>query len=84
MYFGNLRAAYPITPSDTLGQPGDALYVGAAGNVTIFTKGTPSFPAQAVLFPAVPAGTTIPCAFTKVMATGTNIANPNLIAMVEG
>jgi len=59
--------AYAVTPSDTAGNPGVALYVGGTGTVTLVTaKG------HAVEFQAVPAGFIIPLAFTSVKATGTS------------
>jgi hypothetical protein len=57
-----------VTPSDSTVQPGgkfDALYVGGAGNVTLFTGGA------AILFTAVPAGTILPVGGTRVNSTAT-------------
>jgi hypothetical protein len=57
-----------ITPSDATVEPGgkfDAIYVGGAGNITLFTGGS------AILFTAVPVGTILPVGGTRVNATGT-------------
>jgi hypothetical protein len=64
--------AFPATPSDATAQDGVGFYVGGgAGDVTVTTRGSPEYPPQNVTFPAVPIGTIIPIAFTKIMATGT-------------
>lgn len=66
-------AAFAITPSDTaaLPSPASSIYVGGAGNVTLFPVGSP----VAIEFAAVPAGTTIPVPTQQVMATGTSATN---------
>lgn len=64
--------ASPVTPSDvTVYSPAfRALYVGGAGAVAITTAGGTD-----VVFAAVPAGTTLRVAGTKVKATGTVATN---------
>ncbi|MES2958461.1 MAG: hypothetical protein V4792_09745 [Pseudomonadota bacterium] len=60
--------AAAVTPSDTvdfLGGKAQALYVGGAGNVTAIVGGI------AVLFTAVPVGTVLRVAATRVNATAT-------------
>lgn len=61
-----LKAA-AITPSDTAFEGGSALYVGGAGNVTVDMQEGPS----PVTFTAVPVGTILPIAFTRVRSTAT-------------
>lgn len=60
-----------ITPSDTVEQDFDALYIGVTGDVTIqhTVASTP------VLFKAVPAGTILPVKGQIVKATGTTATN---------
>lgn len=69
--------ALAVVPSDTAAQFFEELWVGGLGNVTVVTQraqddfvrnGTAVVP---VLFSAVPAGTRLPVAVAKVMATGT-------------
>ena len=55
-----------ITPSDTVLQQYNAIYVGGAGNLTVIAESGDS-----LLFTAPPVGTIIPIKVTKVMATGT-------------
>lgn len=59
-----------VTPSDVTsyanGAIARALYVGVAGNVTLV-----AFDGNNVLFTAVPAGTILPIAHTRVNSTGT-------------
>jgi hypothetical protein len=64
-----------VTPSDTANVPigTKALYVEGAGNVTVQMPGA----ATPFLYTAVPAGTWLPIAPLKVMATGTNATNIN-------
>lgn len=61
-------SAAAITPSDTTVLPGGTtrgIYVGVAGNVVALIGGT------AITFTAVPAGSILPVAATRVNATGT-------------
>ena len=61
-------SAAAITPSDTIALPGGTtrgVYVGGAGNVVALIGGA------AVTFTAVPAGSILPVAATRVNATGT-------------
>lgn len=60
-----------VTPSDTVEQDFDALYVGVTGDVTI--QHTVS--SVAVLYKAVPAGTILPVKGQIVKATGTTATN---------
>lgn len=68
-----------ITTSDATLQAGgkfDAVYVGGAGNITLFTGGA------AILFTAVPVGSILPVAGTRVNATGTTATA--LVALRRG
>jgi len=58
--------AYAVTPSDTVSNPGVALYVGGAGNVAVTTQ-----KGHVVTFQNVPAGSILPINFGLVMATNT-------------
>lgn len=63
-----LDQAYAVTPSDTVSFTQGkcrALYVGGAGNVTAIVGGA------AVLFTAVPVGTTLWIGATRVNSTAT-------------
>jgi hypothetical protein len=64
-----------VTPSNTLPVPPGtkALYVEGTGNVTVQMPGAPS----TFTYTAVPAGTWLPIAPEKVMATGTSATNIN-------
>lgn len=66
----SFQAAQAVTPSDstTYTPPLAALYVGGTGGVTV----VPASGGAAVLFAGVPAGTVLPIACSKVMATGTS------------
>lgn len=55
-----------VTPSDATLLAFKALYVGGTGNVTLIDESGTS-----VLFSALPVGSYIWCAGSKVMATGT-------------
>lgn len=57
--------ASAVTPSDTVEAGGSALYVGGTGNVTVNMQNG----GNAVTFAAVPAGTILPIAFSRVRAT---------------
>ena len=76
---GNLDGysrAIAVTPSDATNFTEGAchaIYVGGAGNITAVVSGT------AVLFTAVPVGTTLRIRATRVNATGT--AATNLVAL---
>ena len=61
--------AAAITPSDTtdLAVVTRGVYVGGAGNITVNMADT----GAAVLFTAVPVGTILPIAISRVKATGT-------------
>ena len=63
------RAAV-VTPSDTIGASGGALYVGGAGNVSLLTGG-----GDTVVFIGVVPGTILPIQFLRVNAatTATNL-----------
>lgn len=61
--------AFPITPTDvaaTIFGPVRRVYIGGAGNVQLVTP-----QGNSVLFTAVPAGTTLEVAATRIAATGT-------------
>jgi hypothetical protein len=66
------RGAAAVTPSDTteLG-PCKALYIGGAGNVSVWMpeRETP------VTFIAVPVGTVLPVSARRVLQTGTTATN---------
>ena len=66
------EGAAAVTPSDTteLG-PCKALYIGGAGNVSVWmpNQSTP------VTFFAVPVGTVLPVSARRVLATGTTATN---------
>ena len=74
--------AVAVTPNDTNPVIGtvlnplliSAIYVGGAGNVTVFTQG-----GQTVTFTAPPVGSTIYVRAVRVNATGTTATN--LVAM---
>jgi hypothetical protein len=55
-----------VVPSDTVSQPGAALYVGGTGDVSL-TNGA----GDTAVFKAVPAGTILPVQFGRVNATNT-------------
>lgn len=61
-----------VTPSDTIALPVTtrALYVGGAGNIVALMQG-----GQVVTFTAVPVGTTLHVAVTRVNATLTTATN---------
>ena len=66
--FNACNVAIAVTPSDATSFTSGAckaLYVGGAGNITAIVGGV------AVLFTAVPVGTVLPIAATRVNATGT-------------
>ncbi len=67
------KNAAAITPSDStdLGNVASAIYVGAAGDVTVNMAGTGS----AMLFKAVPVGTVLQGQFARVKVTGTTATN---------
>jgi hypothetical protein len=60
--------AFVVTPSDTVNfsNPARALYVGTTGNITLVTMS-----GSTVLFTAIPAGTILPVACSRVNATAT-------------
>jgi hypothetical protein len=62
-----------VTPSDTTVLDCRALFVGGAGNVAIATRDRPT--ATAVTFTGVLAGSILPVAAYKVMATNTTATN---------
>jgi hypothetical protein len=65
---------YAVTPSDTVdiraGDVSDGLYVGGAGNIAALMSDGKSCD-----FAAVPAGTVLPVAVKRVLATGTTATN---------
>lgn len=61
--------AIVVTPSDTVLQAYEGIYVGSAGNLTVIMES-----GQSVLFTAPPIGTLLPIRVKQVMATGTTIA----------
>ena len=69
------REGAAVTPSDTATVLFDALYVGAAGDVTV----TPLRGGN-ITFVDVPAGTILPIAGTKVLDSGTD-ADLNIVAL---
>jgi hypothetical protein len=69
---GSYTHAVAVTPHDTtlLANVADALYIGGAGNVTVFTvAGT------AIAFNGATAGSVIPIKAQRVNATGTTATN---------
>lgn len=78
---GPAHNAFPITPADNspLAVPTSALYVGGAGNVTVYLQADPTSgvneitgqSAAPVTFYNVPAGTTLNISVKEVMATAT-------------
>lgn len=60
--------AFAVTPSDgaDLSVCARAIYVGGAGDIAIVTLA-----GNTVVFPGVPAGTTLACSARRVRATGT-------------
>lgn len=76
MQFPGYTKAVAVTPSDTVNLDGftvKALYVGGAGAIAAVINGA------VVSFPAVPVGTVLPIATTRVNATGT--AATNIVAL---
>lgn len=69
--------AFAVTPDDGSDLPimARALYVGGAGDVRLHTAY-----GNSVLFRALPAGTVLPCAVSRVLATDTTATN--LVALV--
>lgn len=74
--------AVAVTPSDTIAIGGAlGLYVGGAGNVSVITRAASEKQARdgvaavAVTFVAVPAGTTLPIAVSRVNSTLTTATN---------
>lgn len=69
----------PVTPSDTTGLSYStrALYVGTTGTLNVSAYDNPDTP---TLFVAVPAGTTLDIAVSKVYQTGTTASN--IVALV--
>lgn len=69
--------AQAVVNSDTVdifsdGRAAEALYVGAAGNITVVMLSDKAKAGPVtVLFTAVPVGTILPIRCTRVMATGT-------------
>ncbi|HBY59942.1 MAG TPA: hypothetical protein DEH78_08965 [Solibacterales bacterium] len=64
-----------VTPSDstTFSPVPRALYVGGTGDLTVIGAGDDT--GTPVTFSTVPAGTLLPIAVSKVMATGTSASN---------
>ena len=64
--------AVAVVPSDTvnLAQPTRSIYVGGTGDVKVITVG-----GQTTIFKAVPVGTTLNVAASRVFATGTTATN---------
>lgn len=71
-YFNSQSFAHAaaVTTSDTADNPGAALYVGGAGNVSLVTEG-----GETTTFTAPPVGSVLYVRFTKVRATGTTATN---------
>lgn len=66
------EGAAAVTPSDTIELgPCKALYIGGAGNVSVWMPGRES----PVTFFAVPVGTVLPVSARRVLATGTTATN---------
>lgn len=64
----------PVTTSNTTADPNGpfrGLYVGAAGDVKVTTRGGSTF-----VLPSVPAGVLLPVAVSFVWTTGTTVASP--------
>jgi hypothetical protein len=66
----NFGRAATLTPSDTVPQSANAIYVGVTGDITCIPAGQTT----SVLFKAVPVGF-FPVAVSQVMATGTTATN---------
>jgi len=58
--------AIAVTPSDTVLQAYEGIYIGGAGNLTVIMES-----GQSALFTAPPVGTLLPIRVKQVMATGT-------------
>ncbi|ADE12142.1 spike base protein, RCAP_Rcc01079 family [Sideroxydans lithotrophicus] len=69
----NYTGAAAVTTSDTAAVAYDGLWVGGAGNVKVDMANGQT----GVTFTAVPAGTLLKIAVTKVYATGTTATNMN-------
>jgi len=59
-------SAAVVTPHDTNPNVFNALYVGGTGNITLIDRA-----GNSVLISAIPAGTILPIACSKVMSMGT-------------
>ena len=79
-YYDNIpQDGFSITPNDDADLPEIAfgLYIGASGDVSVITAaGTPLF------FAGAQAGSTLPYAIKRVLATGTSAAGLNGAKMI--
>jgi hypothetical protein len=71
MNVGTARQMAAVTPSDSTVLSCRSLYVGGAGSVAVMGLGD----SVATTFVGVPAGTILPVAVKRVMATGTTATN---------
>jgi hypothetical protein len=69
---GPCRRAASVTPSDSsdLSNVSRYLYVGGTGDITATSQGGDS-----IVFKAVPVGTVLPVALSRIKATGTTATN---------
>ena len=74
------QKATAVTPSDSTVVLFRSLWVGGNAGAAVDVAVRPVGQAAAVTLVAVPAGTLVPIAVTRVMATGTD-ASPNIVGL---